>query len=334
MNKYPRSCFFFPTVSLILDDNNSFLESMVLSLKGKFITKISIDAHEALDIINENSRNHFINNGYFDTNNKNVESDDEDTIVTMDFNIKEILKYVFNHNRYSLITNVILDYSMPKINGLDFCRHLTKSKIIKMMLTGEADLTTAVSAFNNGLINMFFQKGCENMMEQIISAINEAQCLYFEKISLPLLDAICGNCSHILKNDIYWDFFNTICNNHKIIEYYLLDRNGSFLLLDENAKPYWFIIRTEQDFISLYDIAIGNNAAKSVIYDIYKRKKIPLMLSESEQWLPVNYWSDYLYSVEHFPKMDQVYYTLIDKKNFGEIDFSNISSYKQYQRNL
>lgn len=332
MNKYPRSCFFFPTVSLILDDNNSFLESMVLSLKGKFLTKISLDAQEALNIIEENSKNNVMDNGYFDT--KDIENDDENTIVTLDINIKDILKHIFNHNRYSLITNVLLDYSMPKINGLDFCRLLNNNTIIKMMLTGEADLNTAVSAFNEGLINMFFKKGAENMIEQIVSAINEAECLYFEKLCLPLLDAISGNCNHLLKNNNYWDFFNTICINYKIVEYYLLDKNGSFLLLDENATPYWFIIRTEQDFISLYEIAIGNNASKSVIFDIYKRKKIPLLLSESEQQLPVNYWSDYLHSVEHFPKLDRVYYTIINKGNFGEIDFSNVSSYKQYQKNL
>ncbi len=334
MNKYPRSCFFFPTITLILDDNDSFLESMVLALKGKFLTRISTSAEEALQIIAVNSSTNYFDKGCFDVAIKNIENDNEDTIVTMGINIKEISMQLFNSNRYSLISNILLDYSMPKINGLDFCSRLTQSKIIKMMLTGEADLSTAVTAFNNGLINMFFQKGCDNMLELIDSAINDAQCLYFERIGTPLIDAICGNNNHILKNDYYWNYFNKLCSKLNIVEYYLIDRNGSFLLLDENAKPYWFIIRTEQDFISLHEIAIGNNAIKSIISNIHRRIKIPLLMSESAQKLPVNCWENYLYKVEYFPNLKEVYYILIEKENFGEMDFSNVRSYKNYQKDL
>jgi sigma-B regulation protein RsbU (phosphoserine phosphatase) len=74
---------------------------------------------------------------------------------------------------------VVSDYMMPGMNGIEFLRQvkLTNPDTIRMMLTGSADMTTAIKAVNEGSIYKFHPKPCpaETLSEAIQSGINEYQ---------------------------------------------------------------------------------------------------------------------------------------------------------------
>jgi sigma-B regulation protein RsbU (phosphoserine phosphatase) len=72
---------------------------------------------------------------------------------------EEAVKMVEEKGPYAV---VVSDYMMPGMNGIDFLRRVkqTDPDTIRMMLTGSADITTAIKAVNEGSIYKFHPKPC------------------------------------------------------------------------------------------------------------------------------------------------------------------------------
>jgi len=72
---------------------------------------------------------------------------------------EEATKMVAENGPYAV---VVSDYMMPGMNGIEFLRYVKKTSphTIRMMLTGSADMSTAISAVNEGSIYKFHPKPC------------------------------------------------------------------------------------------------------------------------------------------------------------------------------
>jgi serine phosphatase RsbU (regulator of sigma subunit) len=89
-------------------------------------------------------------------------------------NGEEAIKMVKKNGPYAV---VVSDYMMPGMNGIEFLRHvkMTSPDTIRMMLTGSADMTTAIKAVNEGSIYKFHPKPCpaDTLGSAIQSGIDE-----------------------------------------------------------------------------------------------------------------------------------------------------------------
>ena len=92
---------------------------------------------------------------------------------------------------------VVSDYMMPGMNGIEFLSQvkLTNPDTIRMMLTGSADMTTAIKAVNEGSIYKFHPKPCpaETLSEAIQSGIDEYQKVTSDQTQLKSFQ------SHLIK---------------------------------------------------------------------------------------------------------------------------------------
>ena len=83
---------------------------------------------------------------------------------------------------------VVSDYMMPGMNGIEFLSQvkLTNPDTIRIMLTGSADMATAIKAVNEGSIYKFHPKPCpaETLSEAIRSGINEYQKITIDQTQL------------------------------------------------------------------------------------------------------------------------------------------------------
>jgi serine phosphatase RsbU (regulator of sigma subunit) len=84
------------------------------------------------------------------------------------------LKQVSENGPYAVIVS---DFLMPGMNGIEFLSRVKKSNpdTVRMMLTGTADMPTAIRAVNEGSIFQFHPKPCpaDTLYQAIQSAIGE-----------------------------------------------------------------------------------------------------------------------------------------------------------------
>jgi len=87
---------------------------------------------------------------------------------------EEALRMVEQNGPYAV---VVSDYMMPGMNGIELLRHvkMTNPDTIRMMLTGSADMSTAIKAVNEGSIYKFHPKPCpaQTLGSAIKSGIDE-----------------------------------------------------------------------------------------------------------------------------------------------------------------
>lgn len=301
-------CFYHPTTIIFLDDNKKFLDALELSLIGsdKYIFLTSPD--DAIKLIES---------GEEDVNKETLKIMDASHIDKVgkriiDFDVDNIHKAIYNRDRFKYAAIAVVDYEMPDMTGIEFCRKLKDKQIFKIMLTAEADKHTAVKAFNEGIINKFILKQCDNFNEDLIKDINELKNRYFIELSKTLVDNLGIELRNLLNNSIFQKIFNEVLSDAKAIEYYLVDGSGSFLFLDKDANPSWLIIRSKKDFENQIKILDGFDAPPSLIKSLKNKQKVLFLLSEVEYKKPIEQWSDHLF--EASPLGDDYYYSFIKGK--------------------
>ena len=78
----------------------------------------------------------------------------------------------------------------------------------------------------------------------IMNNIQELQENYFITLTdIALSKTNNSNVLSTIEDPVFTDLFNKICKKNQIIEYYLLDEQGSYLLLDKNKKITWLIVK-------------------------------------------------------------------------------------------
>ncbi len=165
-------------------------------------------------------------------------------------------KQIYNPDRFKHIAIAIVDYDMPKKNGLEFIRELNDSQIKVIMLTGKATQDTVIKAFNDKEIHRYVSKGDPDYLKKVSQYINELQAEFFFDFSKFILDSIKESENKVFENKSFIDLFNKIVRENEIIEYYLLDESGSFLMLDAAGNnQIWLIIKSKKDMQHFYEIA-------------------------------------------------------------------------------
>lgn len=97
----------------------------------------------------------------------------------------EALKLIKNGNVFSV---VVSDYNMPKMNGVEFLSKISEiaPDTVRLMLTGYADVNTAINAVNDGHVFRILTKPCEkeNLLKNLYAAIGQYNLINAERVLL------------------------------------------------------------------------------------------------------------------------------------------------------
>ncbi len=93
---------------------------------------------------------------------------------SVNIEIAQIYQELWDRQRFTRTAILIVDYDMPGLNGLELARRLKSKLAIKvMLLTGEADQQTAITAFNQGEIDRFLPKSAADCNERLIQYVHQ-----------------------------------------------------------------------------------------------------------------------------------------------------------------
>ncbi len=169
---------YYPTTTIFLDDNNDFLESLkVLEFSDKNI--FTTNTNMAMDHINKEKSKMLIIPKI-----TNAETQDE----YIQYHLQNVKKRIFMHNKESEISVLVIDYDMPQIDCIIFCKNLNKvnPNIYKILLTG-ADKDYVISeALESGCIDFFLPKSNTNTLNKLKETIKNGKEKYFNNVCKEL----------------------------------------------------------------------------------------------------------------------------------------------------
>lgn len=226
--------FYYPTQVILVDDDPDFLDAVSLILPRDLNYRLFQSARQALTYINDAQQHaELIRRVY---SSYKTGPFDSDTLSHIEIN--ELYKEIYNAQRFSTPSVVVIDYSMPSMNGLEFCAGLTNPYVKRILLTGQADTDLAVQAFNAGLIDQFISKKDHDLEQKLKRTIATLQQHYFSKSFKLITDPVIANSqSRFINNPDFIDYFNALRTRHGFSEYYLIDEPYSgFVLLNSKAE--------------------------------------------------------------------------------------------------
>jgi len=323
---------FYPTSTVLVDDNEDFLERISkLLLEHLIPCRYFADPIDALDFLNQTYQpDPFTNRCISTTRDRDIDS------VVSQFDFRKIHHEVYNPKRFEQISVLAVDYAMPTLHGLDFCRKVEESFSQRLILTGEAGQGLAVEAFNESVIHKFLRKGEVNLPDLLLEDIHKLEHDYFTKLSEIALHKASSDLYKFtpacLSEPAFVKLLQQICQKHNIVEYYLLDEHGSFLMLDEKGIPSWFIVKSEKDMEDLYQYAKDQEAPNDILNLLNDRIKVPYFHTEKD-------WSvgfDQAECKKYFhPAVDlegnqRYFYSYIDDPNAYELERNKIVSLRKH----
>lgn len=318
---------YFPSTALFLDDSRDFLLNFVLQLDEGVAYKIFDAPRDALNYIHNKVSNLTLLNTDF---RKNAHTPQTAISTTK----PALYAEVYNPHRFSEISVVVVDYAMPGMNGLEFCRRLENANIKKILLTGQADEKLAIDAFNQGLIHRYIKKSNVNAAELITQSIHELQLQYFQDLSDNIGRTRSTKMPACLQDKKFAHFFQQLCEEKKIIEYYSLDQSGSFFMLDDDANVSYLFVKTEHDLNQLSEWARENTASTELIKQLSVGEKIPTLwqdLTDKPAW---DEWRASLAPAKQLIADENYYYTYMQGNELFNVRQHKILSYQRYLEEL
>lgn len=303
--------FYYPTSIMLVDDNERYLHSLQLRLKQDAHYILHANPQHALAQIDEHRISAQVVEACLKTQ---VEDTSEDTYR---LDLSALHHCIYQANRLQEVSVLVVDYAMPQMNGLQFCKQLRDSPVKKIMLTGMADADLAVAAFNDGLIDLFLMKDREDSFEQLDRAILKLQHEYWAERIQSLFSVLPTD--SILNKADFRDLHGEICQCYQLVESYPLNASGDMLFLDQQAKPHWLGVYDAARLNTLLNIAEGNEAPNEILTMIRQRQVAPFFSSESDLQVPVDQWRPYLQPLRVWQCKQPLYYSHI----YGEPLYDN-----------
>jgi len=287
--------FSYPTTIVGVDDSAIFLKALK-QLWGNNVTFLPFESPmTCLNFIDNYQP--ILANIEFMQDNTEAENYDLLNHLPLDLNVHGLKNLRENPLRHQEISVLITDYNMPAMDGISLCRKLKSTPFKKILLTGEADHRQAVEAFNEGIIDGYLRKDSPNLVDEIISQTQKLQTRYLiESTKLLAQNLETRNPLHF-SDPKFISFFKQWCEDHFIREYYLLDKLGIFLLINQLNKKFYFIVHTEKTLHSFIELYQDDEEIKHYMQSVKAYEKIPYFGEGLEGWeLAFDQWHGCFYT--------------------------------------
>jgi CheY-like chemotaxis protein len=255
-----------------------------------------------------------------------------------------IYQSIYNTERYSDLALVVVDYQMPRKNGIQIAEAIHDLGIPVVLLTGEVDELVAVEAFNEDLIDAYFKKSTENLAERLAHKIFELQMRHALDRSLNITSVLSdrkiqplSSCFH---DRAFISFFKHFLRTSQFVEYYLYRCPGDFLLLDRAGQPTWFVVRErremdlmKQKIVDAHGRDFKTMEEQTLLLELDHYQRIAFFSHPSVLDGSIEDWTQYLYPCQQIESEEGklFYYALVPYQHFHTaVESEKVSGFDQY----
>lgn len=249
MNFLPA--FYFPTTLICVDDTQLALDGYDQVFSDSFSCVFFKEAKSVQNFFSKYrsklSTMNFLNKI------SEFEHDKFSTETAVKLDISQIINLANSKDKYKEVSVVLSDYYMPPgIDGLELCKSLSTQQAKKMLLTENQTYDTARDALNSGVIDYFANK--TDPITSIKQAVSNLATKYFCDLTADFAHFIQEDSAASLKDPIFIEYFLKLVADNNIVEYYLIDKNGSYLLVTADNEKYVLIVHNDRSLTEFAEL--------------------------------------------------------------------------------
>lgn len=324
--------FYFPTQVVLVDDDPDFLEGVSLMLNKELSYRMFQSARTALDYVNKaHQQVHFLQRCYTNYKTGPLVSDSLSHI-----DIGKIHLETLNGSRFQTCSTVIVDYSMPEMNGLEFLASVKNPFIKKVLLTGQADMELAVKAFNRQLIDQFIDKHDPRLKTKLNAAIAAFQDQYFRTSFKLITDPIIANNHDAFLVDAgFQKFFEEIRRKLNCVEYYMIDDPCTgYLMVDHAGERRCLLIFTEEAVAEHCQALEDMGAPQELLKSVRRGELLPVFDDQDEKLNAedprIKDWRTHYYPGMRIDSHSKFHVTIVSDELLPEIHGKAIIPYRDF----
>lgn len=225
-----------------------------------------------------------------------------------------ILMRLFNPQRFDVLSVAVVDYAMPEMDGIELCRRLSALPCRKILLTGQADESVAVDAFNEGLIDFFAPKDAPNVRHLIREQILRFQRDFISDASYLVRQALRSEHGQTWDDVGFCGLLEEIRERFGFVEYYAVsDPAEGFLLVDQHGRGRLLLTFSAAAIEAQFTAARLSGAPEEVLDRLAQEAVTTYFPSESgNQVLDAKAWRRACVPLTPFPNRSDRFYALLD----------------------
>jgi CheY-like chemotaxis protein len=323
--------FYFPTTVTFVDDSATFLSNLCLQLDPQLAFRLFSSPGEALEYVNSRPRPGPSDEPLFAPFRDRTDEDVAHQVIALSVNT--VRKQVHNAQRFLATSVVVVDYDMPGMNGLEFCRRMTDPAVRKIMLTGKADEHIAVQSFNEGIIHRFIRKQDASAVATLNRTVRDLQSAYFDNVCQSILDTLADSEYAFLRDEALATRVAELSSSLGIVEHYLSYCPSGLLMLDSAGSAYLLIVHTNETLRGLREIAVEQGAPAGFLNALDSRRSLPYFW-QTDGHYPADSvaWESYMHPATQFSGRQDYVYSIVP--NPPGLDLSQVLSYDMYLERL
>ena len=319
-----------PSLTVLIDDSDSFLKSLSFQLDPSLASKAFHDTTAAIDWLTRKGGRDEAHENKLCASYDTYPNSHEQANVT--FDIDQIHRISFERKRFVTPSVLVVDYSMPQMNGVQLCEALAHLPCKKILFTGVADEKVAVDAFNRGLIDRYIKKSDDDALDKLETEIVALQREYFAARSDPLRELLALHNYTFVADPAFVALVKGLLKEHAIVEHYVFSNPAGILMYDSDGQAQLMVVETEASMTSHYEVACDNEAPQSLLVALRERCIIPWFREGDGMYSAdfANGWHKYIAPAQ-VCQGEQTYYWALFKVEPGELA-EPASSFSQYLR--
>ncbi len=265
----PDMPFFHPCSTLILDDDEDFLGSMRTFISRQAASLCYSSPGQAMQKLFHTQEitselHEFFSKYGYGVDGKSVETGDCVVLLKS----SKLRQYTQLEDRFKMISVVIVDYQMPTMTGLEFCRAIADIPVKKILLTGKANTDQIINAFNEGLIDRFISKSDPDALAKITQMVKQLHQEFIGDALSPYAKALrVAHAQEFEQHDVSV-VLDQVYDQFPFTEYYYLPQPRSFLLCNGEGETKLCLLATAQelsDLAGVVESSIGDGAAAKML---------------------------------------------------------------------
>lgn len=309
--------FYHPTSILVLDDDPLFLESLDFQFSDELFCQTFTRPDAALEHLRCQAPQHPDFGRYFaDCSEMAFGSADDNGDRLLRLQFSELRSMVDDQARHQRISVAVVDYDMPKMTGVEFCRAISDLPVKTILLTGKAGLETAIAAFNEGVIDCFLQKQDSNVSVALRREIKRLQGFYFAEISDPIKCALALQRPSFFADPSFIKLFKEMAEANGIVEHYVCASPPGVMMRDAEGNESFLLVSDAGTANSQCAVAENRDAPPDMVQLLRSRK--------AHAWFPTQQglyhpdfeavWARYIWPAQLLPGSGSWTYSFIRRE--------------------